>query len=84
MLEATTTSAWPCADLFLSLPLQLNLSNNRLCGVWEEYENGKGIVQKGVYTVEGINAVADALRVHASLTSVCVVPKLQPTGGAML
>ena len=43
---------------------QLNLSNNRLCGVWDKY--GK---QKGNYNAEGINAIADALRVNGSLTS---------------
>jgi Ran GTPase-activating protein (RanGAP) involved in mRNA processing and transport len=42
----------------------LNLSNNRLCGVWVEYGT-----QKGNYITEGINAIADALRVNCALTS---------------
>jgi Ran GTPase-activating protein (RanGAP) involved in mRNA processing and transport len=44
----------------------LNLSNNRLCGVWVEYDG----TRKGNYRTEGINAIADALRVHGALTSV--------------
>jgi Ran GTPase-activating protein (RanGAP) involved in mRNA processing and transport len=43
----------------------LNLSNNRVCGVWVEYGT-----QKGEYNVEGINAIADALRVNGALTSI--------------
>ena len=39
----------------------LNLSNNELCGV--KYG-------RGTYTADGIKAIADALRVSASLTSV--------------
>lgn len=42
---------------------QLDLSSNRLCGVWWEYG-----VQQGTYTATGINALAGALRVNASLT----------------
>ena len=42
---------------------QLNLSNNRLCGVWTEDGN-----QHGNYNAEGINAIADALRVNGALT----------------
>ena len=44
---------------------QLNLSNNRLCGVWVEYGT-----QEGEYNAEGINAIADALRVNGTLTQV--------------
>ena len=44
---------------------QLNLSNNRLCGVWTEDGN-----QHGNYNAEGINAIADALRVNGALTSI--------------
>ena len=44
----------------------MNLSNNRLCGVWVEYDG----TRKGNYITEGINAIADALRVHGALTSV--------------
>ena len=43
----------------------MNLSNNRLCGVWDEYGE-----QKGNYNAEGINAIADALRVNGGLTSI--------------
>ena len=48
----------------LCLLRQLNLSNNRLCGVWVEYGT-----QKGNYITEGINAIADALCVNGALTS---------------
>ena len=48
----------------LCLFRQLNLSNNRLCGVWVEYGT-----QKGEYNAEGINAIADALRVYGGLTA---------------
>jgi hypothetical protein len=44
------------------LTLQLNLSNNQLCGL-NEYGSG-------TYTAEGITAIAAALKVTASLTSV--------------
>jgi len=43
----------------LCLFWQLNLANNRLCGT-----------QEGKYTLKGINAIADALRVNGALTSV--------------
>ena len=43
----------------------MNLSNNRLCGVWDE----RG-TQKGNYDAEGITAIADALRVNSGLTSI--------------
>jgi hypothetical protein len=46
----------------LCLFWQLNLSNNCLCGVWVEYGT-----QKGEYNAEGINAIADALRVNGGL-----------------
>ena len=47
--------------------LQLNLSDNRLCGVWLEHDYwGK---QMGTYSAKGIKAVADALRVNGSLTA---------------
>jgi Ran GTPase-activating protein (RanGAP) involved in mRNA processing and transport len=48
----------------LCLFRQLNLSNNRVCGVWVEYGTQKG----EEYNVEGINAIADALRVNGGLT----------------
>jgi len=47
------------------LPLQLNLSNTRLCGVW--FYCG---VSTGSYNAEGITAIADALRVNGALTSI--------------
>jgi Ran GTPase-activating protein (RanGAP) involved in mRNA processing and transport len=48
---------------------QLNLSNNRLCGVWDEFnEYLYEYEQKGNYNAEGINAIADALRVNGGLT----------------
>jgi Ran GTPase-activating protein (RanGAP) involved in mRNA processing and transport len=40
--------------------LQLDLSNNQLCGL-DQFGRGN-------YTAEGITAIADALRVSASLT----------------
>ena len=40
---------------------QLNLAGNELCGL-----NYRG---EGTYTVEGITAIAGALRVNASLTN---------------
>jgi hypothetical protein len=43
---------------------QLNLSNNCLCGVWDD---NKGRLY-GDYTSEGINAIADAFRVNGALT----------------
>ena len=45
------------------MSLQLNLSNNRLCGIWFDGW------WRGTYTAEGINAIADALRVSGSITS---------------
>jgi hypothetical protein len=41
--------------------LQLDLSNNELCGV--------DSCGRGTYTAEGITAIADALRVNGALTS---------------
>ena len=46
---------------------QLNLSGQRLCGVWTEDGN-----QHGNYTAEGIKAIADALHVNGALTRVDV------------
>ena len=43
----------------------IDLSENRLCGIWED-ETG----QQGTYTAEGITAIADALRVNGALTQV--------------
>ena len=50
----------------LCLFWQLNLSDNHLCGVLDFY----GTQQEGNYNAEGINAIADALRVNGALTSV--------------
>ena len=44
--------------------MQLSLTNTRLCGVW--FHKG---MPTGTYNAEGITAVADALRVNSSLTS---------------
>ena len=44
--------------------MSINLSDNLLCGIWTDW-NGK----HGTYTVEGITAIADALRVKGGLTS---------------
>jgi hypothetical protein len=46
----------------------LNLSGNRLCGLWFEYDNYGDEIVRGTYNAEGITAVADALRVHGALT----------------
>jgi hypothetical protein len=43
----------------------LNLSCNRLCGVWEDRRDRL----LGNFTSEGINAIADAIRVNGGLTS---------------
>ena len=43
-------------------PSQLNLSGNELCGL-----DKRG---RGTYTAEGITAIADALKVTASITLV--------------
>ena len=43
----------------------MDLSGNRLCGVWHDLQG-----LQGTYNVEGITAIADALRVTASLTSI--------------
>ena len=51
--------------------MQVNLSSNRLCGVWEEYDGFRHRL-KGTYSAEGIKAVADALRVNGSLTALDV------------
>jgi hypothetical protein len=48
----------------LCLFRQLNLTKSDLCGVWVEYGT-----QKGEYNAEGINAIADALRVNGALTA---------------
>ena len=45
----------------LSLP-QLDLSGNQFCGI-DQFESG-------TYTAEGINALADVLRINGSLTKV--------------
>ena len=55
----------PLLLIHLCLFWQLNLSDNRLCGVWTD-EHGNKL---GNYTAEGITAIADAVRVHGGLTS---------------
>jgi hypothetical protein len=42
--------------------LQLDLSNNELCGLDSD--------SHGAYTADGITAIADALRVNGALTEV--------------
>ena len=42
--------------------LQLDLSNNQLCGI--DYAG------RGTYTAEGITAIANAMRVNGGLTSI--------------
>ena len=46
------------------LPLQLDLSSNRLCGLYKERVIDRDF--KGTYTTEGIVAIADALKGNAS------------------
>ena len=43
-----------------------------MCGIWEEshWQYESGMVQKGAYTSEGIKAIAEALKVTASVTDV--------------
>jgi hypothetical protein len=53
----------------LCLIRQLNLSNNRLCDL-VYYEDG---TKHGNYNAEGINAIADALRVNGGLTKMMYV-----------
>ena len=60
----------------LCLFRQLSLSNNRLCGVWVHFGT-----QKGNYNAEGINAIADALRVNGALTKLSLARnKLEEAG----
>ena len=51
----------------LLLRSQLDLSHNSLCGVTDTYTFTR--IREGTYTAVGINAIADALCVNASLTS---------------
>ena len=44
------------------MALQLDLSNNQLCGI--DYAG------RGTYTAEGITAIANAMRVNGGLTSI--------------
>ena len=52
--------------------MQINLSSNKLCGVWGESVSGCGYYTKGTYNGEGIKAIADAMRVSHSLNSIDV------------
>ena len=45
---------------------QLDISNNRLCGIWTDWEGD----QDGTYTAEGITVIADALRINGTLTKI--------------
>ena len=53
--------------------LQLNLSENQLCGL--------NVLGEGTYNAEGITAIADALRVTASLTRLNVARNYLNRGG---
>ena len=48
----------------------VSLASNRLCGIWTELDDDYDEVQMGTYDATGIKAIADALRVNASLTEV--------------
>jgi len=57
--------------------LQLDLSNNELCGL--------DVVEEGTYTAEGINALAEAVAVNASLTVLKLGPnKIGDDGAASI
>ena len=58
------------------VPPQLNLSGNQLCGL-----NRKG---EGIYTAEGITAIANALKVTSSLTRLDVSYNSMGEGGVKL
>ena len=45
----------------------IDLSDNQLCGVWTDDDDGD---DDGNYTAEGITAIADAMRVNGALTTV--------------
>ena len=49
---------------------QLDLSENRLCGVWREYVRGEGMVLKGERSDEGVRALCAALCSNESITSI--------------
>ena len=69
-----------CSPGLLTLPSstfpQLVLSSNALCGIQ--------LFGGGTYTVEGITAIAGALRVNASLTSVLAFPTSNPLPNSSL
>ena len=50
----------------MCLWLQLDLSNNRLCGLYKNSFTGE---VRGTYNAEGITVIANALKVTPSLTS---------------
>ena len=55
-----------CTSDHLLCCLQLNLSANRLCGVWDEWDYDmedevQKVFRRGTYTLDGIQALADAL-----------------------
>ena len=56
--------------LSLVSQLQVNLSSNCLCGVWEAYDGEGHRVQMGSYTSNGVTALAEALKVTGSLTKI--------------
>ena len=58
--------AWELTTGYVSASLKsIDLSNNRLCGVWDSFSGWR----KGTYDPTGIQAIAAALNVNASLTS---------------
>ena len=48
----------------------LDISGNRLCGVWEEEDFYGRREKKGTYDSSGVTAIAEALKVNQTLTSV--------------
>ena len=58
--------------------MQLNLSDNQLCGVWMSALN---LVVEGTYTAEGITAIAKALKVNRSLMRLDVAYNSVDKGG---
>ena len=55
--------------------LQLDLSNNKLCGINDDGE--------GTYNAEGITAIADALRVNGGLTKMSLAENKLGEEGTM-
>ena len=58
------------------MPVQIDLSSNRLCGVY--LEHGTWGKQMGTYDDKGIRAIAHAMGVSRSLTQVQLESALEP------